>query len=226
MLTLKKDGRQADRDADADPQGDDLASTGSPEGQVGRALHAPARRANGPIVVYVDRHAGRRFDERARWTSAAAARATGPASVRDGACNRAAATAGQPAGREPLDVSGTWLFDVQTRAGIRHADRHVQAGRREADGPVRRRSFGERDLTGTVKGNAISFGFDDVRRGQLDQGRLLRHRRERHDEGHRELRRRGRRDVHRRRRSRASQPRQPFRQQVAVPPWGHRRART
>jgi hypothetical protein len=68
-----------------------------------------------------------------------------------------AATLAQ-AGQAKVDVSGTWMFDVQTDAGAGSPTMTFKQDGEKLTGHYTG-TFGEADLTGTVKGNDITFSF-------------------------------------------------------------------
>jgi hypothetical protein len=62
------------------------------------------------------------------------------------------------AGQAKVDVSGTWAFDVQTDAGAGAPTMTFKQDGEKLTGHYTG-TFGEADLTGTVKGNDITFSF-------------------------------------------------------------------
>src|SRR5438094_4014716 len=62
------------------------------------------------------------------------------------------------AGQAKTDISGTWMFDVQTDAGAGAPTMTFKQDGEKLTGHYTG-TFGEADLTGTVKGNAITFSF-------------------------------------------------------------------
>jgi len=62
------------------------------------------------------------------------------------------------AGQAKVDVSGTWNFDVQTDAGAGAPTMTFKQDGEKLTGHYTG-TFGEADLTGTVKGSDISFSF-------------------------------------------------------------------
>ena len=62
------------------------------------------------------------------------------------------------AGQAKVDVSGTWNFDVQTDAGSGAPTMTFKQDGEKLTGHYTG-TFGEADLTGTVKGNDINFSF-------------------------------------------------------------------
>ena len=62
------------------------------------------------------------------------------------------------AGQAKIDVSGTWSFEVQTDAGGGSPTMTFKQDGEKLTGHYVG-TFGEADLTGTVKGNAIDFSF-------------------------------------------------------------------
>ena len=62
------------------------------------------------------------------------------------------------AGQAKLDVTGTWNFDVQTDAGSGAPTMTFKQEGEKLTGHYTG-TFGEAELTGTVKGNQIDFSF-------------------------------------------------------------------
>jgi hypothetical protein len=62
------------------------------------------------------------------------------------------------AGQAKVDVSGTWVFDVQTDAGAGTPTMTFKQDGEKITGHYTG-TFGEADLTGTVKGSDITFSF-------------------------------------------------------------------
>jgi len=85
------------------------------------------------------------------------------------------------------DVSGTWQVSWRP-ARARAPDPRLAADRGTTHGHIQEPDFWEQKITGSVKGNAIEFGFE-ARRRREDQDPLQGHHRERHcHEGNRCLR--------------------------------------
>ena len=73
---------------------------------------------------------------------------------------RAAVTPpGFQAAEAPVDVSGTWLFQVKTAAGSGTPTMTFKQDGGKLSGHYSGQ-LGEAELTGTVKGNAVEFSFD------------------------------------------------------------------
>ena len=62
------------------------------------------------------------------------------------------------AGQAKTDITGTWTFEVQTDAGGGSPTMTFKQDGEKLTGHYTG-TFGEADLTGTVKGNAINFSF-------------------------------------------------------------------
>ena len=93
---------------------------------------------------------------------------------------RAAAAA---AAAKVTDVTGTWELNVESPMGSRASDAvFTQTG--EALGGKMVSPRGEVPLTGTIKGDAITFGINVNVQGQQPADRLHRHGHRRHDERH------------------------------------------
>jgi len=73
------------------------------------------------------------------------------------------------AGQAKVDVTGTWLFNVTTSAGNGTPTVTLKQDGEKLSGHYSSSQLGEADLTGTVKGNAVSFAFGvDVQGVHLD----------------------------------------------------------
>ena len=64
------------------------------------------------------------------------------------------------------DVSGTWQFTVETSQGTGNPTVVFQQKGEQLTGTFNSQIFGEVKITGSVKGNAIEFGFDGDAGGQ------------------------------------------------------------
>jgi hypothetical protein len=73
------------------------------------------------------------------------------------------------AGQTRVDVTGTWLFTVTTSAGNGTPTVTLKQDGERLSGHYSSSQLGEADLTGTVKGNVVSFAFGvDVQGVHLD----------------------------------------------------------
>ena len=73
------------------------------------------------------------------------------------------------AGQAPANVTGKWLFTVETSAGGGMPTVTLKQEGEKLTGHYSSQTFGEVDLTGTVKGTAINFMFGaDVQGTHLD----------------------------------------------------------
>jgi len=63
------------------------------------------------------------------------------------------------AGQARVDLTGKWLFTVQTTAGGGTPTVTLKQDGEKLTGHYSSQQLGEADLTGTVKGNAITFMF-------------------------------------------------------------------
>jgi hypothetical protein len=75
----------------------------------------------------------------------------------------AVASAGQAA---KVDVTGKWLFTVQTDAGTGTPTVTLKQDGETLTGHYSSETLGEADLKGTVKGNEIKFSFSASLQGQ------------------------------------------------------------
>ena len=64
------------------------------------------------------------------------------------------------------DVTGTWQLTVETNQGSGSPTVDFQQQGEQLTGTFHSQLFGEAKLTGSVKGNAIEFGFDGDAGGQ------------------------------------------------------------
>ncbi len=65
-----------------------------------------------------------------------------------------------------VNVTGKWIFDVQTGQGGGQPTLTFKQEGEKLTGHYSSQTLGEADLTGTVKGNAIQFGFNANAQGQ------------------------------------------------------------
>jgi hypothetical protein len=73
------------------------------------------------------------------------------------------------AGQGPASVTGKWIFTVETSAGGGMPTVTLKQDGEKLTGHYSSQTFGEVDLTGTVKGAAITFMFGaDVQGTHLD----------------------------------------------------------
>jgi len=64
------------------------------------------------------------------------------------------------------DVSGTWQFTVETSQGTGSPTVVLEQTGEQLKGTFNSQIFGQAKLTGSVKGNAIEFGFEGDAGGQ------------------------------------------------------------
>jgi hypothetical protein len=60
---------------------------------------------------------------------------------------------------KPADVSGKWALSVETSAGTGSPGVDFKQDGETLTGSYSSQIFGEQKVTGTIKGNAITFGF-------------------------------------------------------------------
>lgn len=60
---------------------------------------------------------------------------------------------------KPVDVSGKWALTVETSAGTGTPSVEFKQDGETLTGNYSSQVFGEQKVTGTIKGNAITFGF-------------------------------------------------------------------
>jgi hypothetical protein len=65
-----------------------------------------------------------------------------------------------------VDVTGKWLFSVQTEAGTGEPTVTLKQDGEKLTGHYSSATLGEADLTGTLKGNKIEFKFEADMQGQ------------------------------------------------------------
>jgi len=72
-------------------------------------------------------------------------------------------------GQAPVNVTGKWIFTVETSAGAGMPTVTLKQEGEKLTGHYSSETFGEVELTGTVKGTAINFMFGaDVQGTHLD----------------------------------------------------------
>jgi hypothetical protein len=67
---------------------------------------------------------------------------------------------------QSVDITGRWLFDVQTSGGTGMPAVTFKQDGEKVSGHYSSETFGEADFTGTLKGNAIHFAFNGKTQGQ------------------------------------------------------------
>src|SRR5262245_54918627 len=70
------------------------------------------------------------------------------------------------AGQAKTDITGTWIFEVQTDAGTGTPTVTFKQDGEKLTGHYSSQTLGEADLTGTVKGNDVTFNFNADLQGQ------------------------------------------------------------
>ena len=70
------------------------------------------------------------------------------------------------AGQAKVDVTGKWVFTVQTDAGTGTPTVTLKQDGEKLTGHYSSETLGEADLTGTVKGNDVKFSFSANLQGQ------------------------------------------------------------
>ena len=60
---------------------------------------------------------------------------------------------------KPADVAGTWAITVETAGGSGTPTLTLEQNAEKLTGTYSSQVFGEQKVTGTIKGNAITFGF-------------------------------------------------------------------
>jgi hypothetical protein len=71
-----------------------------------------------------------------------------------------------PAAAQSVNVTGKWVFDVQTSGGSGQPTVTFKQDGEKLTGHYSSQTLGEADFTGTVKGNAIQFTFNAEAQGQ------------------------------------------------------------
>jgi hypothetical protein len=71
-----------------------------------------------------------------------------------------------PAVAQSVNVTGKWVFDVQTGGGSGQPTVTFKQDGEKLTGHYSSQTLGEADFTGTVKGNAIQFTFNAEAQGQ------------------------------------------------------------
>lgn len=70
------------------------------------------------------------------------------------------------AAAQGVNVTGKWVFDVQTSGGSGQPTVTFKQDGEKLTGHYSSQTLGEADFTGTVKGNAIQFTFNAEAQGQ------------------------------------------------------------
>jgi len=70
------------------------------------------------------------------------------------------------AGQAKNDITGTWIFEVQTDAGTGTPTVTFKQDGEKLTGHYSSQTLGEADLTGTVKGADVTFNFNADLQGQ------------------------------------------------------------
>lgn len=65
-----------------------------------------------------------------------------------------------------VNITGTWIFDVQTGGGSGQPTVTFKQDGEKLTGHYSSQTLGEADFTGTVKGNAVQFSFNANAQGQ------------------------------------------------------------
>ena len=71
-----------------------------------------------------------------------------------------------PAAAQGVNVTGKWVFDVQTSGGSGQPTVTFKQEGEKLTGHYSSQTLGEADFTGTVKGTAIQFTFNAEAQGQ------------------------------------------------------------
>ena len=78
-----------------------------------------------------------------------------------------AAVATRAVAQAKIDVTGKWLFAVETSAGPGTPTVTLKQDGEKLTGHYSSQTLGEADLTGTVKGQSVNFTFDADLQGNL-----------------------------------------------------------
>jgi hypothetical protein len=70
------------------------------------------------------------------------------------------------AAQQKLNITGKWVFEVQTDAGTGTPTVTFKQDGEKVTGHYSSMTLGEADLTGTLKGNALTFNFNADLQGQ------------------------------------------------------------
>jgi len=76
------------------------------------------------------------------------------------------ATLAMPAAAQGVNVTGKWVFDVQTGGGSGQPTVTFKQDGEKLTGHYSSQTLGEADFTGSVKGTAIQFTFNAEAQGQ------------------------------------------------------------
>lgn len=77
-----------------------------------------------------------------------------------------AALAVSPSAQGKVDVSGKWIFTVQTEAGTTTPSVTLKQDGEKLSGHYSSQTLGEAELTGTIKSGNVNFAFDADLMGQ------------------------------------------------------------
>jgi hypothetical protein len=155
-LTLKKDGDKLSGTI-AGPQGEVAVEGTQKDNAV--AVNFSVQTPNGPFAIVMngkqegDAIAGTMDfggQGQAEWTGKRRGGAAAPAGA-------AAAPAGQ--GDKPADVSGAWAMQVDIGGNVVTPGVTLKQDGEKLTGTYSSQMLGEQPLTGTIKGNDITFGF-------------------------------------------------------------------
>src|SRR5262245_16942981 len=147
VLALKKEGEKLSGTLSG-PQGDLPVEGTQKEAAV--TLSFSAQGNDGALVIAMS---GTQDGDTMRGTVDYGGRAQGEWSGK-----RAKAVTSEAGAAEKIDVTGVWLFSVTTDAGSGTPTMTFKQDGENLTGHYSGQ-FGESDLTGTVKGSAIAFGF-------------------------------------------------------------------
>jgi hypothetical protein len=148
-LVLKKDGDQI-VGTFSTPQGDQNVEASVKEKAV--TIWFSVRTQNGPISITMN---GTAEGDTMKGSMDFSGRGQGQWSAK----RTAATPAARQAGDTPIDVTGTWAFQVETPAGSGTPTMTLKQDGGKLSGHYSGQ-LGEAELTGTVKGNAVEFSFD------------------------------------------------------------------
>jgi hypothetical protein len=144
------------------PQGD-VALEGS-QRDTSIALNLSVQTPNGVFAIAMS---GRQNGDAVAGTVDFGGRGQGEWSAkRRGATVAAASTAAATQNEKPADVSGVWAFTIETGGGTGTPTVSFKQDGEKLTGHYSSQVLGERDFTGTIKGNAINFTVEADIQGQ------------------------------------------------------------
>jgi hypothetical protein len=157
VMTLKKDGDQL-AGTMAGPDGE-VAVEGTQK-DTAIALNLSVQTQNGPLAIAIT---GRQSGDALEGTmDFGSGQASWSAKRREAT---AASTAAPGQSEKPADVAGSWVLELETGQGTATPSVTFKQEGEKLTGTYSSQLLGEQQLTGSVKGSAITFGFTATMEG-------------------------------------------------------------